>query len=64
MRGFTLTFVKKPYYITILEIKQVQGCLYGSLQEPKACKDKGVFVALSIDGTKKSGNDICELPMI
>ncbi len=27
------------------------------------CKNKGVYVALSIDGTKKSGNVICDLPI-
>lgn len=27
------------------------------------CKSRGVFVALSIDGTKKSGNTICNIPI-
>ncbi|HEV3007199.1 MAG TPA: hypothetical protein VGX78_22205, partial [Pirellulales bacterium] len=27
------------------------------------CRSRGVFVALSIDGTKKSGNLICDLPI-
>ena len=27
------------------------------------CKQRGVFVALSIDGTKKSGNYLCDLPI-
>lgn len=27
------------------------------------CKSKGVYVALSIDGTKRSGNLICDIPM-
>lgn len=27
------------------------------------CKARGVFVALSIDGTKRSGNHICDLPI-
>ena len=27
------------------------------------CKSKGVFVALSIDGTKRSGNKICNVPI-
>ncbi len=27
------------------------------------CKDRGVFVALSIDGTKKSGSFYCDLPI-
>jgi DNA adenine methylase len=28
-----------------------------------SCKSRGVFVALSIDGTKRSGNLICDLPL-
>jgi DNA adenine methylase len=27
------------------------------------CKSRGVFVALSIDGTKRSGNKICDIPI-
>jgi DNA adenine methylase len=27
------------------------------------CKRRGVYVALSIDGTKKSGSKLCELPI-
>ena len=27
------------------------------------CKKRGVFVALSIDGTKKSGDLICDIPV-
>ncbi len=27
------------------------------------CKARGVYVALSIDGTKRSGNHICDLPI-
>jgi DNA adenine methylase len=27
------------------------------------CKSRGVYVALSIDGTKKSGNYVCDLPI-
>ena len=27
------------------------------------CKSRGVYVALSIDGTKRSGNLICDLPI-
>lgn len=48
-----------------------QSILYGAqnfnleelLQKIKLCKDSGVFVALSIDGTKRSGNMICDLPI-
>jgi DNA adenine methylase len=27
------------------------------------CKSRGVFVALSIDGTKRSGNEVCAIPL-
>lgn len=48
-----------------------QGILYGAqafkleelLEEIERAKSKGVMVALSIDGNKKSGNYICDLPI-
>lgn len=48
-----------------------QPILYGGqrfslenlLQIINECKLRGVFVALSIDGTKKSGKSLCELPI-
>jgi DNA adenine methylase len=48
-----------------------QPILYGGqsfslenlLQIIDECKRRGVFVALSIDGTKKSGKSLCELPI-
>lgn len=48
-----------------------QSILYGAqdfslndlLSEILKAKNKGVFVALSIDGNKKSGNTICNLPI-
>jgi DNA adenine methylase len=48
-----------------------QAILYGAQKFSLAklfdviaeCKDRGVYVALSIDGTKKSGNHVCELPV-
>jgi DNA adenine methylase len=48
-----------------------QAILYGAqsfrleelLEEIAACKDKGVHVALSIDGTKRSGTTVCDLPI-
>ncbi|MGA9852264.1 MAG: DNA adenine methylase [Gammaproteobacteria bacterium] len=47
-----------------------QAILYGGQQfrleelfeEISQCKSKGVYVALSIDGTKKSGEMICDIP--
>ncbi|HEY9152639.1 MAG TPA: DNA adenine methylase, partial [Anaerolineales bacterium] len=48
-----------------------QAILYGAqafslehlLDVIAKCKAKGVYVALSIDGTKRSGNMICDLPI-
>ena len=48
-----------------------QAILYGAqdfslknlLDAISSCKERGVYVALSIDGTKKSGDKICELPI-
>lgn len=48
-----------------------QSILYGGqafkleelLEEIDRCKHRGVYVALSIDGTKKSGKTICDLPI-
>lgn len=48
-----------------------QAILYGAqnfnlerlLEIISDCKSRGVFVALSIDGTKKSGSRICDLPI-
>ena len=48
-----------------------QSILYGAqefrleelLEEIADCKARGAFVALSIDGTKKSGNRVCDLPI-
>ena len=48
-----------------------QSILYGAqsfdigdlLEVIGSCKSRGVFVALSIDGTKRSGNLICDLPL-
>jgi DNA adenine methylase len=48
-----------------------QAILYGAqsfslehlLSVIEKCKDRGVYVALSIDGTKRSGDMICDLPL-
>ncbi len=48
-----------------------QAILYGGqsfnlvelFEQIEKCKKRGVYVALSIDGTKKSGNMICDLPI-
>jgi len=59
-----LIYCDPPYVHT-------QKILYGShvfsLQQLLCviaeCKRRGVYVALSIDGTKRSGNDLCDLPI-
>ncbi len=48
-----------------------QAILYGAqsfslknlFQMIRHCKDRGVFVAVSIDGTKRSGEFVCDLPI-
>ncbi len=48
-----------------------QGILYGAqrfrlyqlLRAIAECKARGIYVALSIDGTKRSGDHICDLPI-
>ena len=57
-----LIYCDPPYTYT-------QSILYGAqsfslqrlLEVIAACKDRGVFVALSIDGSKRSGNFVCDL---
>ncbi len=51
--------------------KHSQGILYKGqefklnelIEVIERCKRRGVYVALSIDGTKKSGNVVCDLPL-
>ena len=59
-----LVYCDPPY-------KETQPILYGAqdfdlrelLQTISQSKSRGVFVALSIDGTKKTGNKICNVPI-
>jgi len=59
-----LAYCDPPY-------KESQSILYGSqsfslkrlLEAIERCRIRGVYVALSIDGVKKSGNQVCELPL-
>ena len=59
-----LVYCDPPY-------KHSQSILYGGQDfdieelfiEIDKCKRRGVYVALSIDGMKKSGNVICDIPM-
>jgi len=63
-RSGDLVYCDPPYVHT-------QRILYGAqefsfdrlLDEIVKCKDRGVYVALSIDGTKKSGSVDCQLPI-
>lgn len=63
-RSGDLIYCDPPY-------KHTQGILYRGqefklerlLEAIEKCKRRGVYVALSIDGTKKSGNVICKLPI-
>jgi DNA adenine methylase len=63
-RAGDLVYCDPPYSHT-------QGILYGAqsfslkglLQAISECKARGAFVALSIDGTKKSGNTVCHIPI-
>jgi DNA adenine methylase len=59
-----LIYCDPPYSHTQAILYGAQSfSLKGLLTEIQACKSRGVFVALSIDGTKKSGNTICDLPI-
>jgi DNA adenine methylase len=51
--------------------QEAQAILYGAqdfdlgelFATIRRCKSRGVFVALSIDGTKKTGNKVCDVPI-
>lgn len=59
-----LVYCDPPYHDT-------QSILYGAqafslkrlFEVIRDCKTRGVFVALSIDGTKRSGNLVCPVPV-
>jgi DNA adenine methylase len=59
-----LIYCDPPYTFT-------QSILYGAqsfdladlLQTIHGCKKRGVYVALSIDGTKRSGSSVCNVPI-
>jgi DNA adenine methylase len=59
-----LIYCDPPYMHSQGILYKGQGFNFVSLLESiEKCKKRGVFVALSIDGTKKSGNVVCELPI-
>ncbi len=59
-----LVYCDPPY-------RETQSILYGAqqfnlkhlFQVIGSCKARGVYVALSIDGTKRSGNRVCDVPI-
>ena len=59
-----LIYCDPPYRHSQSILYQGQSFDFEHLLEViERCKSRGVFVALSIDGTKRSGNLICDLPI-
>lgn len=59
-----LVYCDPPYLDTQAILYGAQAFSLSALFEAIArCKSKGVFVALSIDGTKRSGDKICDIPI-
>jgi DNA adenine methylase len=59
-----LVYCDPPYRETQTILYGAQNFNLGELFETiSQCKAHGVFVALSIDGTKKTGNKICDVPI-
>ena len=59
-----LVYCDPPYSHTQAILYGAQSFSLGELLNAiSECKARGVFVALSIDGTKKSGNTVCHIPI-
>jgi DNA adenine methylase len=59
-----LIYCDPPYSFSQSILYGAQSFSLGELFETiKACKERGVRIALSIDGTKKSGNTVCHIPI-
>jgi DNA adenine methylase len=59
-----LVYCDPPYSHSQAILYGAQSFSLGRLFDSIArCKARGVYVALSIDGTKKSGNHVCDLPL-
>jgi DNA adenine methylase len=57
-----LVYCDPPYQETQAILYGAQGFELAELFEAiSACRSRGVFVALSIDGTKKTGNKVCDV---
>jgi DNA adenine methylase len=63
-RAGDLVYCDPPYTHTQAILYGAQSFSLASLLEVIAdCKERGVYVALSIDGSKRSGDLICDLPI-
>ena len=63
-RAGDLVYCDPPYVDTQAILYAVQAFSLSRLFAAiKRCKSRGVFVALSIDGTKRSGDKICNIPI-
>lgn len=59
-----VVYCDPPYTHSQAILYGAQSFDFGELLEVIAhCKSRNVFVALSIDGTKRSGNFVCDLPL-
>jgi DNA adenine methylase len=59
-----LVYCDPPYTFTQSILYGAQSFELGDLfRTIRECKDRGVYVALSIDGTKRSGGAVCNLPI-
>ena len=59
-----LVYCDPPYQEAQRILYGAQAFDLGSLFEAiRRCKSRGVFVALSMDGTKRSGNLVCDVPI-
>ena len=60
----SVVYCDPPYSFSQKILYRAQGFGLGRLLAAIArCKQRGVFVALSIDGTEKSGDMLCRLPI-
>lgn len=63
-RSGDLIYCDPPYQYTQSIIYGAQSFSLQRLMDTiERCKSRGVYVVLSIDGTKRSGDVICDIPM-
>jgi len=63
-RAGDLVYCDPPYTHTQSILYKAQSFdLTRLLRVMARCKERGVYIALSIDGTKKSGRTVCDLPI-